>query len=177
MAFAITEPDAGSDLAAQTTRAEKTGDDYVITGTKHLISNAGVATHYTLFARTGEGRKGVSAFLVPATTPGLGVEKQRPTSPHPLGRVTLEKVRVPAANRLGGEGDGLKLALMTLERCRPTVAAAANGFARLWIQVPDVRREQARLEDLSVSIAHPAERKPWGLSELVVRDPDGLDVL
>lgn len=130
MAFAITEPDAGSDLAAQTTRAEKTGDDYVITGTKHLISNAGVATHYTLFARTGEGRKGISAFLVPATAPGLGVEKQRPTSPHPLGRVTLEKVRVPAANRLGGEGDGLKLALMTLERCRPTVAAAANGFAR-----------------------------------------------
>jgi hypothetical protein len=54
---------------------------------------------------------------------------------------------------------------------------AANGFARLWIQVPDVRREQARLEDLSVSIAHPAERKPWGLIELVVRDPDGLEIL
>ncbi|MBE7493185.1 MAG: acyl-CoA dehydrogenase [Planctomycetes bacterium] len=130
MAFAITEPEAGSDLAAQTTRAERVGDEYEITGIKHLISNAGVATHYTLFARTGEGRKGISAFLVPAGTPGLSVEKQRPTSPHPLGRVILEKARVPAGNRLGQEGEGLKLALMTLERCRPTVAAAANGFAR-----------------------------------------------
>jgi len=130
MAFAITEPDAGSDLAAITTQAVKTETGYEISGLKHLISNAGVATHYTLFARTGEGRKNISAFLVPADTAGITVEKQRPTSPHPLGRVTLEKARVPESNRLGGEGDGLKLALMTLERCRPTVAAAANGFAR-----------------------------------------------
>lgn len=130
MAFALTEPEAGSDLAAMTTKAAKSGEGYEVTGLKHLISNAGVATHYTLFARTGEGRNGISAFVVPGSAAGLTVEKQRPTSPHPLGRVILDKVHVSAANRLGGEGDGLKLALMTLERCRPTVAAAANGFAR-----------------------------------------------
>jgi acyl-CoA dehydrogenase len=130
MAFALTEPEAGSDVAALTCQATRDGEQYVVSGLKHLISNAGVATHYTLFARTGEGRKGISAFVVSADTPGLSVEPQRPTSPHPLGRVLFANARVPAANRLGGEGDGLKLALMTLERCRTTVAAAANGFAR-----------------------------------------------
>ena len=130
MAFALTEPEAGSDIAALSCRAERKGDAYVINGTKHLISNAGVATHYTTFARTAEGKKGISAFLMPADSPGLSVEPQRPTSPHPLGRVIFDKVKVPAANRLGAEGEGLKLALMTLERCRTTVAGAACGFAR-----------------------------------------------
>ncbi|MBK9975439.1 MAG: acyl-CoA dehydrogenase [Planctomycetes bacterium] len=130
MAFALTEPEAGSDVAALTCAATGAGDGYEITGQKHLISNAGIATHYTVFARTSEGRKGITAFLVAADSKGLLVQPQRPTSPHPLGRVLFDKVHVPAANRLGGEGDGLKLALMALERCRTTVAAAACGFAR-----------------------------------------------
>lgn len=130
MAFALTEPEAGSDVAALTCSARRAGEGYEITGVKHLISNAGIATHYTVFARTGEGRKGISAFLVGAEANGLTVEAQRPTSPHPLGRVVFDKVHVSAANRLGGEGDGLKLALMALERCRTTVAGAACGFAR-----------------------------------------------
>lgn len=130
MAFALSEPEAGSDIAALTCAATRKGETYEISGLKHLISNAGVATHYTVFARTAEGRKGITAFLVPAASPGLRTEPQRPASPHPLGRVIFDKVAVPVANRLGNEGDGLKLALMTLERCRTTVAGAANGFAR-----------------------------------------------
>jgi acyl-CoA dehydrogenase len=130
MAFALTEPDAGSDIASLSCKAVLKADQYEINGLKHLISNAGVATHYTTFVRTAEGKKGITALLVPADSPGLRIEPQRPTSPHPLGRVIFDRVKVPAANRLGGEGDGLKLALMTLERCRTTVAGAANGFAR-----------------------------------------------
>lgn len=130
MALAITEPEAGSEVAAMTTRAERDGENYRLSGLKHLISNAGVATHYTVLARTAEGKKGISAFVVPADSPGLRVELQRPISPHPLGRLIFDKVRVPAALRIGAEGDGLKLAYMTLERARTTVGAAACGFAR-----------------------------------------------
>jgi acyl-CoA dehydrogenase len=130
LAFAITEPAAGSDLTRINLRAERDGNAYVLNGEKHLVSNVGVASHYTLFARTGDERRGISAFLIPAALPGLTFEQQRPMSPHPLGRMLFENVRVPSDLLLGAEGDGMKLALTTLGRMRATVAAAANGFAR-----------------------------------------------
>jgi acyl-CoA dehydrogenase len=130
LAFAITEPGAGSDLSRMALSAERDGEGYVLNSTKHLVSNVGVATHYTLFARTSEGRKGVSAFIVPADLEGLSFEKQTPTAPHPLGRMIFQDARLPSSARLGEEGEGMKLALTTLGRMRATVAAAANGFAR-----------------------------------------------
>ena len=129
-AFAITEPEAGSDLSMMTSTATRAGDDYILRGVKHLVSNVGVASHFSLFARTSEGPKGVSAFWVPVDATGMSIELQRPTSPHPLGILKMDGVRIPATSRLGEEGDGMKLGLMTLERCRTTVAAAACGFAR-----------------------------------------------
>lgn len=129
-AFAITEPDAGTDLSRLALRAERQGDEYVLNGKKHLISNVGVATHYSIFARTSDEGRGISAFILPADTDGLTLEQQRPMSPHPLGRMVLRDVRVPAANLLGKEGDGMGIALKTLARCRVTVAAAANGYAQ-----------------------------------------------
>jgi alkylation response protein AidB-like acyl-CoA dehydrogenase len=129
MAFALSEPNAGSDVAALETVARHDGG-YRITGTKHLITNAGVADYYSVFARTSDGKKGISAFIVDAKAPGISVEKQTPSAPHPLGIVRFKEVTVPTSARLGNEGDGLKLALMTLERCRCTVGAAACGFAK-----------------------------------------------
>ena len=131
-AFAMTEPEAGSDVAALATRAARDGGDYVLDGTKHLISNAGIADFYCVFASTdpAAGRRGISCFVVPADTPGLRfVAAQVLSEPHPLGELAFEGCRVPAANRLGAEGEGLKLGLATLDRLRPTVAAAACGMA------------------------------------------------
>ena len=133
-AFALSEPDAGSDVAALTTSARIEGDVYVLNGVKHLISNAGVATHYSVFARTSEGGGGISAFLLPAHTAGLSTRQTPPMMAHPLGTVVLENVRVPISHRIGAEGDGLKLALATLARCRTSVGAAACGFARRAIE-------------------------------------------
>lgn len=131
-AFAMTEPDAGSDVAAMTTRAVKDGNGYVLNGTKAFISNAGIADFYTVFAQIdpAKGGKGITAFVVPADTPGFRfVKAQVMSAPHPLGEIAFEDCRVPAANRLGGEGQGLKLGLATLDRLRATVAAAACGMA------------------------------------------------
>ncbi len=130
LAFAITEPDAGSDLSRVALSATRDGDHYILNGTKHLVSNVGIATHFSLFARTSEGRKGVSAFIVPADLPGLTFEKQPAMAPHPIGRLIFEDARLPVSARLGEEGAGMKIALATLGRMRATVAAAANGFAR-----------------------------------------------
>jgi acyl-CoA dehydrogenase len=132
-AFAISEAEGGSDVAAMTTSAEAGGDDYIINGAKTWISNAGLADHYVLFARTGEapGSKGISAFVVDADTPGLEVsERISVIAPHPLGTITFDNCRVPAANRLGAPGEGFKVALTTLDIFRATVGAAALGFAR-----------------------------------------------
>ena len=132
-AFAITEAEGGSDVAAMTSSAELDGDDYVINGAKTWISNAGLADHYILFARTGEapGSKGISAFVVDADTPGFSVtERISVIAPHPLGTIAFDNCRVPAANRLGAPGDGFKGALTTLDIFRATVGAAALGFAR-----------------------------------------------
>jgi acyl-CoA dehydrogenase len=131
-AFAMTEPDAGSDVASLTTTAQRDGDSYVLDGIKTLISNAGIADFYTVFATTdpGRGRDGISCFVVPADTAGLVFTKaQIASAPHPLGEIAFDGCRVPATSRLGTEGEGYRLGLATLDRLRATVAAAACGMA------------------------------------------------
>jgi acyl-CoA dehydrogenase len=132
-AFAMTEAEAGSDVAAIATRAVRDGDDYILTGTKTFISNAGLADFYTVFASTSPelGKRGLSVFVVPAETAGLRfVRPLVMSAPHPLGELAFEGCRVPASARLGAEGEGLKLGLMALDRLRPTVGAAACGMAQ-----------------------------------------------
>jgi len=133
-AFALSEPEAGSDVAALATTAKPDGASHLrIDGSKTWISNGGIADHYVVFARTGEGHgaKGLSAFVVDADTPGLSVtERIEVIAPHPLATLRFEGVRVPVGNRLGGPGDGFKVAMATLDVFRSTVGAAALGFAR-----------------------------------------------
>ena len=128
-AFAVTEPEAGSDLGGARTRAEKDNELYRLHGVKTFISNAGIAGFYTVLARTagGDGTKGLSMFLVDAEAPGIAVKPLEPMAPHPLGEVRFEAT--PGV-LLGGEGDGYKLALATLDTFRPSVGAAACGLAR-----------------------------------------------
>jgi acyl-CoA dehydrogenase len=131
-AFAMTEPAAGSDVAALSTSARRDGTEYVLEGTKAFISNAGIADLYIVYARTdpGAGHRGISAFAVPGETPGLHfVRPLAMSAPHPLGEIAFESCRIPAANRLGDEGAGFKLGIATLDRLRPTVGAAACGMA------------------------------------------------
>jgi acyl-CoA dehydrogenase len=131
-AFAMTEPEAGSDVAAIATTATREGAHYRLNGTKTFISNAGIADFYTVFASTdpAAGGKGLSCFVVPAESPGLRfVRPQVLSSPHPLGELAFEDCRVPASHRLGAEGRGLALGLRTLDLLRATVGAAACGMA------------------------------------------------
>ncbi len=131
-AFAMTEPEAGSDVSAIRTVARGDGGDWVIDGRKTLISNAGIADFYTVFAATdpGKGNKGLSCFLVPADAPGFRfVRPLVLAAPHPLGEIAFEGCRVPAAARLGDEGHGFKVGMATLDPLRATVAAAACGMA------------------------------------------------
>jgi len=132
-AFALSEPEAGSDVAALKCAARRDGDGYVIDGRKTWISNAGIAGHYVVFARTGEapGAKGLSAFVVEADNPGLKLVARIPLiAPHPLGTLAFEACRVPGSHLLGRAGEGFKIALATLDIFRATVGAAALGFAR-----------------------------------------------
>ena len=133
-AFALSEPEAGSDVAALATTATPDGPAHVrIDGTKTWISNGGIADHYVVFARSGEapGAKGLSAFVVDAATPGLSVaERIEVIAPHPLATLRFDGVRVPLTHRLGQGGDGFKVAMATLDIFRSTVGAAALGFAR-----------------------------------------------
>ncbi|HEY8206702.1 MAG TPA: acyl-CoA dehydrogenase family protein [Myxococcaceae bacterium] len=132
-AFALTEPEAGSDVAALQTAAapDSASGGWRLSGTKRFISNAGIATHYTVFARTGLGPKGISAFVVPAGTPGLRVDTGlKLMAEHPIGELHFDGCRVPAASLLGAEGGGMRLALGTLDVFRATVGAAAVGMAR-----------------------------------------------
>jgi acyl-CoA dehydrogenase len=132
-AFAISEPDAGSDVAALQCAARREGDFYVINGEKTWISNGGIADFYLVFARTGEeaGAKGISAFIVDANAPGLKIaERIEVMAPHPLARLAFKDCRVPAAQLLGDPGQGFKIAMSTLDIFRSSVAAAALGFAR-----------------------------------------------
>lgn len=132
-AFALSEKQAGSDVGAMTTRAERDGDHYILNGEKTWISNAGIADFYTVFARTGEapGTRGLSAFVVAADSPGLKVsERINIIAPHPLGTLEFHDCRVPVAQLLGEPGQGFQVAMATLDVFRTTVAAAALGFAR-----------------------------------------------
>lgn len=132
-AFALSEPDAGSDAAALATTAARDGDDYILDGTKTWISNGGIADLYVVFARSGPepGGRGVSAFVVPADAPGLTVaERLQVMAPHPLATLRFTGCRVPASQLLGAPGTGFKLAMQTLDGFRASVAAAAVGFAR-----------------------------------------------
>lgn len=132
-AFALTEPQSGSDVANSTMTAIRDGDDYVLNGEKTWISNGGIADVYTLFARTEDapGARGLSAFIFPAGLPGFEVvERLEVIAPHPLARLKFTDCRIPASAMLGTPGQGFKIAMSVLDVFRSTVAAAALGFAR-----------------------------------------------
>jgi len=134
-AFALSEPAAGSDVAALQCAARRDGDAWILDGEKTWISNGGIADFYVVFARTGEpaerSARGISAFIVDAATPGLEVaERIDVIAPHPLARLRFDGCRVPAACLIGLEGEGFKIAMATLDVFRTSVAAAALGFAR-----------------------------------------------
>lgn len=133
-AFALSEPNAGSDAAAITASAEQTADGWTLHGTKTWISNGGIADAYCVFARTdphATGARGISAFIVPADAPGLVIAERIDTiSPHPLATLRFDACRLPPHALLGTEGGGFKLAMRTLDIFRVSVAAAALGFAR-----------------------------------------------
>jgi acyl-CoA dehydrogenase len=131
-AFALSEAGAGSDVTAMTTTLRRDGDALVLDGEKTWISNAGVADHYVVFAREPEaGEKGFAAVVVDADAPGFAVARRVDvTAPHPLGTIAFDGCRVPAANRVGEPGRGLRVALGTLDVFRSTVGAAALGMAR-----------------------------------------------
>jgi len=133
-AFALTEPEAGSDVAAIKTTARRDGDAYVINGRKRFISNAGVADFYTVFARTGtdaNGRASLSAFVVGARMPGFRViERTAMIAAHPIGEIEFNDCRVPSEDMIGREGEGFLLAMRTMDAFRASVGAAACGMAR-----------------------------------------------
>jgi alkylation response protein AidB-like acyl-CoA dehydrogenase len=132
--YCLSEADAGSDVASLRTRAVRDGDEYVITGSKHWITNAGISDLYLVFARTdaGGGHRGISAFLVERDwgVELVKLEEKMGMRGSPTGEIRLDEVRVPAANRLGDEGQGFYLAMATLDRSRPTVGAQAVGIAQ-----------------------------------------------
>jgi acyl-CoA dehydrogenase len=148
-AFALTEPDAGSDAAALALEAVRDGDGFRLTGTKTWISNAPDADVYVIFARTTPGTrtKGVTAFVLPGDAPGLTGEPIELLGPHPIGRLELDGVRLPAANVLGQVDGGFAVAMRTLDLYRPSVGALAVGMAK------------AALE---ASIAHAGTRRAFG---------------
>jgi alkylation response protein AidB-like acyl-CoA dehydrogenase len=149
-AFAMTEDEAGSDVASMRTTATKDGGGWVLNGGKAFISNAGVADFYTVFAQTepGKGSKGIACFVVPADAPGLAFAgAQVLSAPHPLGRIRFDGCRVSSETCLAGPGDGFKLGLATLDLLRATVGAAACGMA-------------ARA--LEEAIAHARQRRQFG---------------
>ena len=132
-AFALSEPEAGSDVAALSLAAREDGDAYVLDGEKTWISNGGIADFYVVFARTGEapGARGISAFVVDADTPGFTIaERIDVIAPHPLARLRFDGARLPKSHMLGAAGEGFKLAMRTLDIFRTSVAAASLGFAR-----------------------------------------------
>lgn len=132
-AFALSEPEAGSDVAALRCEARLEGEHYVLEGQKTWISNGGIADFYVVFARTkeGEGSRGISAFVVEAGTPGLEIaERLEVIAPHPLATLRFRGCRIPRSQLLGEPGQGFKIAMQTLDIFRTSVAAAALGFAR-----------------------------------------------
>ncbi len=128
-AFALTEPDAGSDVGALSLKAEPDGDGYRLTGEKLWISNAPEADIYSVFARTGEGSRGISAFAIPGDAPGLSGEPKRMLAPHAIGSLRFDRVPVAGEQMLGQPGEGFRVAMQTLDLFRPSVGAFAIGTA------------------------------------------------
>ena len=169
-AFALSEPEAGSDVAALATTAVRDGNGWRIDGEKTWISNGGIADYYTVFARTGEapGARGLSAFVVDADTPGLEIaERIEVIAPHPLARLTFDNCQVSADRLLGAPGEGFKVAMATLDIFRSTVGAAALGFARHALDLAldraatrelfggplaDLQMIQAKLADMALAV-------------------------
>ena len=169
-AFALSEPQAGSDVAAMACAARRDGDAYVLDGEKTWISNGGIADFYVVFARTGEqpGARGISAFILDADTPGFEIaERIDVIAPHPLARLRFNRCRIPAAQRIGAAGQGFKVAMSTLDVFRTSVAAAALGFARRALDeamahttqrsmfgqmLSDFQLTQAKLADMATGI-------------------------
>ncbi|MEM9317413.1 MAG: acyl-CoA dehydrogenase family protein [Pseudomonadota bacterium] len=164
-AFALTEPGSGSDVAAGTMTARRDGGTWVLSGEKTWISNGGIADIYTVFARTGEapGAKGLSAFLVPADAPGLRVvERLDVIAAHPLARLQFDTVRVGQDSLIGTPGQGFRIAMTVLDHFRPSVAAAALGFARRALaevlhRVTTRKIDGAPLADLQMVQGHLAD--------------------
>jgi acyl-CoA dehydrogenase len=169
-AFALSEPQAGSDVAAMQCAARIEGDHAVLDGEKTWISNGGIADFYVVFCRTGEapGARGISAFVVEAGTPGFEIaERIEVIAPHPLARLRFTNCRVPLSNRIGAGGEGFKVAMRTLDVFRTSVAAAALGFARRAMeeglarakerpmfgqQLADFQLTQAKLAQMALTI-------------------------
>ena len=169
-AFALSEPETGSDVAAMQCAARIEGDHAVIDGEKTWISNGGIADLYIVFCRTGEapGSRGISAFVVETGTPGLEIaERIEVIAPHPLARLRFAGCRVPVAQRIGAAGEGFKIAMRTLDVFRTSVAAAALGFARRALeeglarararpmfgqQLADFQLTQAKLAQMALTI-------------------------
>ena len=152
LAFCLSEPGAGSDVAGLQLHCERDGDDYVLNGTKAWITNGGYADLYSVFATLDRGarHKGMCAFVIPKGTPGLAPGRKEDKMGHRASNTTLvhfDNVRVPASQRLGEEGEGFKIAMATLDRARPQVAALAVGVAR---------------RALEESLAYVQERKAFG---------------
>ncbi len=188
-AFALSEPDAGSDVAAMTCTARLKDDHYVLNGVKTWISNGGIADFYAVFARTGEaGSRGISAFIVDANTPGLEItERIEVIAPHPLATLEFRDCRVPKDGLIGAPGQGFKIAMSTLDVFRTSVAAAALGFARCALHealgratsrtmfgqtLADFQLTQAKLADMATSVDSSAllvYRAAW------LRDRNGGD--
>ena len=164
-AFALTEPQSGSDVANIALDAQRDGDSFVLNGEKTWISNGGIADFYCVFARTGEapGAKGLSAFVIPADTPGLVIaERLHTIAPHPLARLKFTDCRIPKDALIGSGGDGFKIAMSVLDVFRSTVAAAALGFARRALDETTKRVQErelfgAPLFDLQMVQGHVAD--------------------
>ena len=153
-AFALSEPEAGSDVGAMRCAAHPDGDSYVLNGEKTWISNGGIADFYVVFARTGEapGARGITAFIVDADTPGLEIaERIEVIAPHPLARLRFTHCRIPASQRVGEAGQGFKVAMRTLDIFRTSVAAAALGFARRALDEALQRATTRRMFDHTLS--------------------------
>lgn len=164
-AFALSEVNAGSDVAALSTSAKRVGDSYVLNGEKTWISNGGIADFYCVFARTGElpGAKGLSAFIIDADSPGLSIKSRIDViAPHPLATLQFTDCQIPAHQMIGAPGGGFRIAMSVLDVFRSTVAAAALGFARRALD-ESLQRATSRqlfgapLFDLQLTQAHLAE--------------------
>lgn len=193
-AFALSEPDAGSDVAALSTTARRDGEGWVLNGTKTWISNGGIADLYVVFAKTEDAQevsatRAISAFIVEAGTPGLDAsERVAIIAPHPMATLRFDECRVPAGSLLGKPGEGFKLAMRNLDVFRTTVAAAALGFARRALDealaratsrhmfgqlLADFQLSQAKLAEMATAIEAGAlltYRAAW------VRDTQGVRV-